>query len=231
MAKARTSRRQKAIDAINRAGIVLVFPIKNEKAPASLWYELYPKSEMRWDWGDDADDRVVDLWHLRTELSESRDVVYGKWFRGRATFFSRDAFVAVGRTLGLTDNSAAAGRLSVEGRALYEQLLDDSPQTPTMLRAALGLEGRANEGAFNRALKELWNRLLTVGFGEVDQGSFPALAIGATKLMFEDLWDEVATTSLADAEAMLGRWERPEAAPFFQHLKRLRAKLAPKSLD
>ena len=32
----------------------------------------------------------------------------------------------------------------------------------------------------------LWSRLLIVG--EVDDGAFPSLAVGATELVFEDLW-------------------------------------------
>lgn len=31
---------------------------------------------------------------------------------------------------------------------------------------------------------------MIVGFGEVDEGAFPSLAIGATKLLFEDLYEE-----------------------------------------
>jgi hypothetical protein len=37
-------------------------------------------------------------------------------------------------------------------------------------------------------MKFLWTRLLIVGVGEVDDGAFPSLAVGATELVFEDLW-------------------------------------------
>ncbi len=36
---------------------------------------------MRWEWDDDGDTRVSDLWHLRTELSRCRDVVYANGIR------------------------------------------------------------------------------------------------------------------------------------------------------
>jgi hypothetical protein len=46
------------------------------------------------------------------------------------------------------------------------------------------------EGAYHKALKPLWSRGLIVGYGEVDEGAFPSLAIGATQVLFEELWKE-----------------------------------------
>ncbi|MDB5037548.1 MAG: hypothetical protein JWQ35_1076 [Bacteriovoracaceae bacterium] len=79
-----------AVSAVNKAGSLLVFPIKNQREPASLWSEFFPKSVMRWEWDQDGDSRVADLWHFREKLSSSGKVVYSKWFRGRATLFSRE---------------------------------------------------------------------------------------------------------------------------------------------
>src|SRR5262245_39894917 len=84
-----------AIHAIQRHGMLLVFPIDNAREPKSLWSVFYPRAKMRWEWDENGDDRVSRLWHLREELSRSGRVVYGKWFRGRATFFSRDLFRAL----------------------------------------------------------------------------------------------------------------------------------------
>ena len=197
--------------------MLLVFPVKNAKEPASLWHALYPRSAMRWDWSESADPRVVSLWHLKTELGEGDDVVYGKWYQGRATVFSKRVFTALMRIVGTP--ATQSRQLSLEGAQLLGLLLDDSPQTPKHLRRALDLEGRLYEAAFNRALKELWNRLLAVGKGEVDEGAYPALAIGATKLLFEDLWDEARDLSLEEAEA---RWREavPAGSAFDRHLKR-----------
>lgn len=189
-------KRAKALRAIEDSGILLVYPIKNERDPASLWYKLHPKSPMKWDWSEDADPRVVDLWHLRTELSASREVVYAKWYQGRATFFSRQVYTAM---LKMAQTTSREMILAPPARALYELLLEDSPQTSKPLRAALSLEGKASEADFNRRLKALWNGLFTVGFGEIEDGAFPSLAVGATKLMFEDLWQDAM--SLDEAEA------------------------------
>jgi len=72
-------------------------------------------------------------------------------------------------------------------------LEDDSPLSTKELKKRAKLEGRFQETAYNRALKELWKRLLIVGFGEVDDGAFPSLAMGASEVMFEQLWRDAGT--------------------------------------
>jgi hypothetical protein len=37
-------------------------------------------------------------------------------------------------------------------------------------------------------MRELWERGLVVGAGEEDEGGYPSLSVGATELLFEDLW-------------------------------------------
>jgi hypothetical protein len=176
---------------------------------------------MTWDWSETADPRVVELWHLRTRLSACEDVVYAKWFQGRATFFSRAVFTAL---LRLLDASRSEDELSGDAAAIYGLLLDDTPQTPQPLRAALGLEGRHHEAAFQRALRELWQRLLIVGFGESDEGSFPALAIGATRRLFENLWNDALALDPASACGVTDAVLAPGTA-FERHLRRVRRRL------
>jgi hypothetical protein len=174
---------ERAYEAVERLGIVLVYPIANARQPPSLWYELHPKTKMRWDWNDDgADDRVVALWHLRNEMAASGDVAYGKWFRGRATFFALDVFHAMLAELG--DERG----LPRESQEILELLRERSPMSTKELRAEAGLQGKPFEGIFTHAMKALWSRLLVVGVGEVEDGAFPSLAVSATEMMFEDLW-------------------------------------------
>lgn len=54
---------------------------------------------MRWEWDESGSQAVSDLWHLREKLSTSGQVVYSKWFRGRATLISRSLFPALLRSL------------------------------------------------------------------------------------------------------------------------------------
>jgi len=192
-----------AIKAIDRYGMLLVFPIDNAKEPRSLWSVTYPRSKMRWEWDEGGDNRVGELWHLREQLSRSGKVIYGKWFRGRATFMSKDLFRAL---LALYSRQPKFFALSRDARELLALLKENSPQSTKELKRATNLIGRALEPTYTRALKELWDRLLVVAVGEVDEGAFPSLAVGAVSLIFEELYREALELSLHDAEAVIRRY-------------------------
>lgn len=177
---------KKAVAAIEKRGVLLVYPITNRRDPPSLWFELHPKTEMRWAWDADADDRVVNLWHLRERIARSRKVVYSKWYKGRAVFFSKPVFEAMLATLHAT--GGLLEDLSEEARELLSLLEEDSPISTKELRKRAGLQGKMLERPWTRALNELFARCLIVGTGEVDDGAFPSLAVGATRWIFEDLW-------------------------------------------
>ena len=182
----------KALSFIEKHGILLVFPIDNRKDPLSLWSSFHPRSEMRWEWDSDGDNRVADLWRLREQLSRSGKVVYTKWFRGRATFFSREIFVAMLAALGSSRDTrtGALSDLSPPAREILGILQSDSPLSTKELKRASGLQGKLHERAYEHALKALWSRLLIVGYGERDDGAFPSLLVGASQLLFEELWSE-----------------------------------------
>lgn len=173
---------QAALKAINSQHILLVFPIKNQKEPNSLWNELHPRTKMRWEWDAGGDQKVSDLWILREQLSRSNKVIYTKWYQNRATFFSQEAFI----------NMLAFMRtehpLTRESREILEALEMDSPLSTKQIKEVSGLQGRLLESTYNRAMKALWQRLLVVAYGEVDDSSFPSLAVGASKNIFEELF-------------------------------------------
>jgi hypothetical protein len=177
-----------SVKLIEKLGICLVFPIKNASDPPALWSALYPREKMIWEWDEDGDSRVADLWHLRMRLAESRKVVYAKWLGGRATFFSRDVYRE------LLGRMEACGKLrapfSRETGALLELLEENSPQSTKSLRAQMDLGGKMGERIYQRALGDLWKRMRIVGTGEMDDGAFPSLMVGATNLVFEDLWED-----------------------------------------
>lgn len=198
--------RKKSIAAVNKRGCLLVYPLHNRKEPNSIWAELFPRTKMVWDWNEDADDRVADMWSIREQLSRSREVVYAKWYQNRATFFSFEAFILLLAIL----RGAWPERLELgpESRDILDFLTADSPLSTKQVKAAAGLEGRLNEPAFNRAMKPLWSRLAIVGFGEFEDSSFPSLGIGASATLFEDLVLEARTRdpekSLSELKALLG---------------------------
>lgn len=216
----RSQAKKKAIEAIHKQGALLVYPLNNRKEPLSIWSELYPRSKMRWEWDQEGDNRVAELWYLREELSRSREVVYVKWFQGRATFFSPDVFVNL---LAFLEAAKVAENLPPDSRNILDLLLSDSPLSTKQLKAAAELEGRMMEPAYNRAMKPLWNYLLLVGFGEFEDSSFPSLGIGATQTLFEDLWQKSLTRTRAQALANLHKlW--PDTNPFFKLAMKLSSK-------
>ncbi|MFM8268585.1 MAG: hypothetical protein ACKN9V_00200 [Pseudomonadota bacterium] len=194
---------KRAIEKIEEAGGLLVFPLDNRAEPQSLWAKLYPKSEMRWEWDEAGDDRVVKLWHLRTELSVCKEVVYTKWYKGRATFFSRTVFQALLAELAFPRKSIRV--LSQTAQTILRVLEEDSPLSTKELKKQTGLKGKDHESEYTKALKSLFERGLIVGFGEVDDGAFPSLAIGATLLLFDELWEEAKTLSRAQVEKHLNQ--------------------------
>jgi len=192
-----------AISQINTHGALLVFPINNRELPNSLWAEFFPKSKMVWDWNEQSDYKVGDMWQLMKKLSDCREVVYSKWYQGRATFFSRELFTAM--LSGARTARIPRHELSETGRILFEVLENNSPLSTKELKALTDLRGKHNEAAYSRGMKELFTRFLIVGFGEVEDGAFPSLAVGATELLFEDLWRDGADMAPRKARAVIDR--------------------------
>lgn len=213
-----------AIGHIEKHGILLVYPISGKSDPKSLWSVAYPRSKMRWEWDDNGDDRVARLWHIREELSRSKKVVYAKWFKGRATFFSLGAFTAL---LALLKDKPAP--LSRDALCLLALMEESSPRSTKELKRESGLQGRLLESTYNKAMKELWGRLLIAAFGEVDEGAFPSLAIGATRHLFEPLFEESMALSHEEAYERLAHTLQasPEIARFLERELRLRRQPAP----
>lgn len=206
--------------------MLLVFPANNSKEIPSLWSEFFPRTKMVWEWDDDGDSRVAELWHLREKLSKSGQLVYGKWFRGRATLMSRELFPALLRSL--NPRLPTITGLSFNAREILDLLEEDSPLSTKQLRRYTDLQGKENESRYMRALKELWNRNLIVGFGEIDEGAFPSLAMGATKLLFEDLWLEALDLSVEQAHATVVKLLGNQS-PFYKFYEKQRMAIEQKS--
>lgn len=206
-----------AVAKINKRGILLVYPVQNRREPPSLWTELHPRSEMRWEWDDGSDSRVAALWHLREQISKSGKAVYAKWYQSRATFFSKALFPQVLSALG-----AHEGHLSPAARGVLRVLEEDSPLSTKELKRRTGLVGKRFEKEYDKALKELWRGLFIVGWGEVDDGAFPSLNMGATSLLFDALWSEAQGLDRKAAEATVAQ-ELGADSLFFKFLQKTKA--------
>lgn len=210
-------KKAKMISAINQRGCLLVYPLENRKEPASLWSELYPRTKMRWEWDQEGDNRVAEMWVLREELSRSEEVIYAKWFRNRATFFSKEVFVHLLAWLGSSQGRVDLPRSSQEA---LDSFLLDSPQSTKIIKENLGWQGKMMESHYNRAMKPLWSYLFLVGYGEVQDSSFPSLNMAATQNLFEDLWLESQKIHAAAAEAFLLKKLGPDNL-FFKYAQKL----------
>ena len=207
-----------AISKINAHGALLVFPLNNNKEPKSLWSEFFPKSKLRLEWDEGADNRVSNLWYLMKKLSDCRQVVYSKWYQGRATFFSRELFVAL---LSLAQKEVHTEvRLSRPAKEILDTLESDSPLSTKQLKKMTELQGKDNQATYNRAMKELFSKFYIVAYGEVDDGAFPSLAIGATSVLYEDLWNEATALTLATAKSTVKTYMHDESL-FYKFLKRV----------
>ncbi|MCC2678591.1 MAG: hypothetical protein K0R29_1167 [Pseudobdellovibrio sp.] len=208
-----------AVSKIEKNGVLLVFPINNKPQPHSLWSEFYPKKKMNWDWDESGDNRVFDMWSLMKRLSEGGEVVYSKWYQGRATFFSKKLFTALIR-LSISQFSNPTG-ISRPAREILEVLEQDSPLSTKKLKQICELQGKDNARIYDRAMKELFSNFLIVGYGEVDDGAFPSLAIGATKTIFEELYLAAETMSEEQARSLLNEY-MPEESLFRKYYEKYR---------
>lgn len=196
-----------AIENVNKHGVLLVFPVKNRKEPLSLWSVSHPRTEMRWEWTEDGDDRVAKMWMQMKRLSDCREIVYSKWFQGRATFFSKTLFQAMLRL-----KNSAGPIPDPHARTILTILEQDSPLSTKELKKLAELQGRYNEGVYSRAMKALFNRLAIVGFGEVEDGAFPSLAVAATSLIYEELVEGARGMSVDEAQTTLDTAMPPGSA-------------------
>lgn len=177
-----TQRLETAIKAVRENDWLLVFPIPGKKEPSSIWHVLYPRTTMRWEWTESADDKVVQLWHLRRRLAESHRVIYSKWYRGRATLFSEEMFKKLWVYF-----APERDRITGEAREIIDLLEMESPLSTKQIRRGSDLAGKENEKRYVAAMKELWRTFAIVGVGEIDDGAFPSLAHAATPVVFEEL--------------------------------------------
>ncbi len=211
----------KAINIINQKGILLVYPILNKKDPASLWSEFYPRKKMTWDWNEEGNEKVAEMWHLMKKLSSCGEVVYSKWYQNRATFFSKEVFTALLRVAHNKDEQRRDIGLSVPAFKIYSELQNNSPLSTKEIKKLCDLKGRDNEAEYNKAMNMLFQRFLIVAYGEVDDGAFPSLAIGATDLLFEELWRKSRKLSKTNALACIDKYLPPETS-FRKHFKKTR---------
>lgn len=82
----------KFANVIQDKGMLLMFPIKNEKDPDSFWPHVFPRSKFFWDWTKDTDPKIFKIRTIIDELLNNDQIIQAKWYKNRATFFSKETF-------------------------------------------------------------------------------------------------------------------------------------------
>lgn len=190
----------KALKAINKRGVVLVFPVNNAKDPHSIWHEFFPRSKMVWEWSDEddsGDDRVWELWHFRTKLSQSKRLYYGKFFQNRACYVSKKLLPYM--LAAMNDFKRPQRYLNEDAIRILDFLEESSPVSTKLVKKECEMRGKFLKRNYAKAIKLLWQRGLICGRGEVDDGAFPSLAIGATSLLHEHEFEKAVEIDRQDA--------------------------------
>lgn len=213
--------KKEAVAAINKYGMLLVFPQNNKVDPHSLWSHFFPKKKMNWKWETADESGLTDLWNLKTELSTSKKVVYTKWYQDKATFISAELFCALFKVLNSDLRNESRRSLSKTSLCILNQLEADSPISSKELKKMVSKIEKRTDVSLDKAMKELWTRLLIVAYGEFKDGSFPSLGIAATETVFEDLWIEANKMSDKSAMTIIERY-LPKELLFRKHLEKIK---------
>lgn len=156
-----------AVKYIDATGYCMLIPVANVPLP-SLYYAVTRRNrhvDFVWD------KYSVMLWPWKDKLPRRRRAFYAKYFRSRGTFISlkllphflsmREAAVAPGDH----DRFYAKGRIREDARALWETLAEHGPMATLELRHTCGMDTKAGNVRFKRAILDLQSLLVAVHFG------------------------------------------------------------------
>jgi hypothetical protein len=208
-----------AVKYIDAAGFCLLFPARNVALP-SLYYAVTgrnPREKMVWGKYSQM------VWRWKDELPRRKRALYAKYFRGRGTFISLEMlphFLAMrGTATGPDDHERfyAEGRIGDDARVIWEALAKHGPLATLELRNACGMDAKAGNVRFKRAILELQCLLAVVHFGAEQETA--AWASGRYELTCRAFPKETASARRAlpqHARATLAakylEWH-PEATP------------------
>lgn len=182
-----------AVRFIDAMGFCLLFPIRGLGLP-SLYYAVARRAiELGPGW----DSYCELVWRWKDELPRRRRAFYAKYLRGRGTFISLRLlphFVACEATAaGIADYERfyAGGRISADGKAIWQALADHGPLATLELRHACKMDSTAGNPRFKHAMLELQRLLLVVHFGAEQETA--AWASGRFELTARAFPRQVAT--------------------------------------
>ncbi len=229
-----------AADFVNDVGYCFVFSGQGLEMP-TLWEAVCGESRLVPVHHHDPD--LGRTWDWKDELPSQGLVYYGKWLRKKPMLI---ALKLLPFLYALSENTGDVldylveyrdGRLTDEGRRVYEVLLKGGPMPTSHLRRAAGLAGKDAAPRFDRAIVELQMRLMIVKVGISDanawrycyvydlfQRRFPDVAAQAEaisyeragRVLLETYLKNVGVAEVADLARLFGKQEAAVNLPLKQ---------------
>jgi len=156
-----------AVKYIDATGFCLLLPVRNVALP-SLYYAVTrrnPHEKMVWDKYSQM------VWRWKDELPRRKRALYAKYFRGRGTFISLEMlpyFLAMREAAAAPDDYErfyAEGRIRDDARLIWQALAKHGPLATLELRNACGMDAKAGNVRFKRAILDLQCLLAVAHFG------------------------------------------------------------------
>ena len=194
-----------AVCFIDSAGFCMLFPVKNV-ALTSLYSAMTGRAPIEWDLATEK------LWKWKDELPQQRRAFYSKYFKGRGTFISLKMlpyFLAMEGTALEAGGPARLyerGRVSADGRALWEALENHGALATLELRQVCGMETVAGNKRYKRAILQLARALVIVHSGvEQETGAWASSRFELTVRAFAKEARKARHISREAARAELAR--------------------------
>jgi hypothetical protein len=164
-----------ALSFVEDIGFCLLFPARGMELP-SLWEAINGSSRAL---PEHHDDRALGLaWEWKDSLPARRLIYYGKLLRRKPTLVALDMlpyFYALSENCGDPDDYLEHyrdGKLSEDGKRVYEAILEHGPLPTSRLRVLAGLPAKVAAARFDRAISELQGGLYIVKSGISDANAW-----------------------------------------------------------
>jgi len=192
---------------VDDAGFCMLFPVRNVPLP-SLYHAVTGRNLFEdWIW----DEYSEKVWGWKDDLPRRR-AFYGKYLRGRGTLISIERlpnFLAMAQSAEHADEHEefyAAGRISNDARTVWQALAKHGPLATLELRHACGMERKAGNIRFKRAILDLQKRLIAVHSGtEQETGAWASACFDLTCRVFPEQARAAQRISLHEARARLAK--------------------------
>ncbi len=159
---------------IDRIGFAWLFASTTAPELPSLFEAVKGRRGAQIDeWDRDADM----IWVWKNDLPAQKRAYYGKALCGRPTCISLKMLPYLYAHAGEDEFERvyARGAISYEAKRVYEALARSGPQPTMALRRAAGLDSRAGQARYHRALDELQRRLYVLPIGATNEtGAWPS---------------------------------------------------------